>query len=73
MHSDYRLPEITQQLKAAWSETLPDAFEARLRALSQYRQALQEATDEAERTRLRQAYDKLKESLLQDTIHDRTH
>ena len=73
VHSDYRLPEITQQLKTAWSETLPDGFEARLRALSQYRKALQEATDEAERTRLRQAYDKLKESLLQDTIHDRTH
>ena len=73
VHSDYRLPEITQQLKTAWSETLPDGFEARLRALSQYRQALQEATDEAECTRLRQAYDKLKESLLQDTIHDRTH
>ena len=73
VHSDYRLPEITQQLKTAWSETLPDGFEARLQALSQYRQALQEATDEAERTRLRQAYDKLKESLLQDTIHDRTH
>ena len=73
VHSDYRLPEITQQLKTAWSETLPDGFEARLQALSQYRQALQEATDEAERARLRQAYDELKESLLQDTIHDRTH
>ena len=73
VHSDYRLPEITQKLKTAWSETLPDDFEARLQALSQYRQALQEATDESERTCLRQAYDKLKESLLQDTIHDRTH
>ena len=73
VHSDYRLPEITQQLKTAWSETLPDGFEARLQALAQYRQALQEATDEAERARLRQAYDELKESLLQDTIHDRTH
>ena len=73
MHSDYRLPEITQLLKTAWSETLPDGFEGRLQALSQYRQALQEATDEAERARLSQAYDKLKESLLQDTIHDRTH
>ena len=73
VHSDYRLPEITQQLKTAWSETLPDGFEARLQALSQYRQALQEATDEAELTRLRQAYEELKESLLQDTIHDRTH
>ena len=39
VHSDYRLPEITQQLKTAWSETLPDGFEARLRALSQYRKA----------------------------------
>ena len=28
VHSDYRLPEITQQLKTAWSETLPDGFEA---------------------------------------------
>ena len=55
------------------AETLPDGFEARLQALAQYRQALQEATDEAERARLRQAYDELKESLLQDTIHDRTH
>ena len=73
VHSDYRLPEITQQLKTAWSETLPDGFKARLQALAQYRQALQEATDEAERARLRQAYDELKESLLQDTIHDRTH
>ena len=67
VHSDYRLPEITQQLKKLWMQTLPEGFEARLQRLAQYRQALQEATDEDERIQLQQAYNDLKELLLQDT------
>ena len=67
VHSDYRLPEITQQLKKLWMQTLPEGFEVRLQRLAQYRQALQEATDEDERIQLQQAYNDLKELLLQDT------
>lgn len=67
VHSDYRLPEITQQLKKVWMQTLPEGFEVRLQRLAQYRQALQEATDEDERIQLQQAYNDLKELLLQDT------
>ena len=67
VHSDYRLPEITRQLKKVWMQTLPEGFEVRLQRLAQYRQALQEATDEDERIQLQQAYNDLKELLLQDT------
>ena len=67
VHSDYRLPEITQQLKMLWMQTLPKGFEARLQRLAQYRQALQEATYEDERIQLQLAYNDLKELLLQDT------
>ena len=48
-------------------QTLPEGFEVRLQRLAQYRQALQEATDEDERIQLQQAYNDLKELLLQDT------
>ena len=73
VHSDYRLPEITQSLKEAWVKDLPVGIGAHLEELAQLRSALLEAPEGETKDRLRKAYSEKKESLLQDTIHDRTH
>ncbi|WP_296957771.1 ATP-binding cassette domain-containing protein [Porphyromonas sp. oral taxon 278] len=73
VHSDYRLPEITQSLKEAWVKDLPVGIGAHLEELAQLRVALLEAPEGEAKDRLRKAYTEKKESLLQDTIHDRTH
>ena len=73
VHSDYRLPEITQSLKEAWVKDLPAGIGAHLEELAQLRVALLEAPEGEAKDRLRKAYTEKKESLLQDTIHDRTH
>ena len=73
VHSDYRLPEITQSLKEAWVKDLPAGIGVHLEELAQLRVALLEAPEGEARDRLRKAYSEKKESLLQDTIHDRTH
>lgn len=73
VHSDYRLPEITQSLKEAWVKDLPAGIGAHLEELAQLRVALLEAPEGEAKDRLHKAYTEKKESLLQDTIHDRTH
>ena len=73
VHSDYRLPEITQSLKEAWIKDLPAGIGAHLEELAQLRAALLEVPEGEAKDRLRKAYIEKKESLLQDTIHDRTH
>lgn len=73
VHSDYRLPEITQSLKEAWVKDLPAGIGAHLEELAQLRVALLEAPEGETKDLLRKAYTEKKESLLQDTIHDRTH
>ena len=73
VHSDYRLPEITQSLKEAWVKDLPAGIGAHLEELAALRVAMLEAPEGEEKDRLHKAYSEKKESLLQDTIHDRTH
>ncbi|WP_298524179.1 ATP-binding cassette domain-containing protein [uncultured Porphyromonas sp.] len=73
VHSDYRLPEITQSLKEAWVKDLPAGIGAHLEELAALRVAMLEAPEGEAKDRLRKAYTEKKESLLQDTIHDRTH
>lgn len=73
VHSDYRLPEITQSLKEAWVKDLPAGIGAHLEELAALRVALLEAPEGEAKDRLHKAYTEKKESLLQDTIHDRTH
>ena len=73
VHSDYRLPEITQSLKEAWAKDLPAGIGAHLEELAQLRVSLLDAPEGEAKDRLRKAYTEKKESLLQDTIHDRTH
>ena len=67
------LPEITQSLKEAWVKDLPAGIGAHLEELAQLRVALLDAPEGEAKDRLRKAYTEKKESLLQDTIHDRTH
>ncbi|WP_455110083.1 ATP-binding cassette domain-containing protein [Porphyromonas sp.] len=63
LRSDYRLPELTQALKAHWGAQLPEGLATELLELSQLRRAAHRVEEGGAAAQAREAYEARKEKL----------
>lgn len=63
LRSDYRLPELTQALKAHWGAQLPEGLASELQQLSELRRAAHRVTEGEAAAQAREAYEARKEKL----------
>lgn len=63
LRSDYRLPELTQALKAHWGAQLPEGLASELRQLSELRRTAHRAEEREAAAQARAAYEASKEKL----------